>query len=269
VKKFLFLIPQSPGEKITSFRKHLIDASRKSLLEQSCTEWEAWMLGEEEKTEGNFRFIKCPLPAKEQKLHHAVDLLLAVKDLPEYIIRFDDDDLVNPDILSLVTKTSFDCFADKFHCFYDVSSNRVSAQERPWLANTVIHKAEHALAEFGEYHNGVASQSRKPRLIQNDHSKTWHVYYSGKKVMRAEKSNPVYVRVLSPSSITAAAAADKEKYTAYLASFGSWDADAPGSFSANFRELESAWRNEYGEKWEHRFKTNGLRNKLKHLFGRH
>ncbi len=270
MKKFLFVIPQSPKRMVTPFRQRLIDISMRSLLEQQSSEWEALFLGEEERSERNLHFLKCPVETKEEKLHFAVDYLLAEKTLPEYIIRFDDDDIINPEALMHVGEDTFDCYADKLHKFYDASTGRVSNQKRDWLPNTIIHKAEHALAVYGEYHHVVKSDKRRPHLLQNDHSKWWHKYYAEKKVAYASGESPLYLRILSPTSFTANSEnenADKVSYTEYLSRFGDWEASVPKVFGGYVTDLKNAWLDEMGPMWDLKINKQGAFG-LNRLFGK-
>ncbi len=270
MKKFLFIIPQSPKRIITPLRQRLIDASMTSLLQQSSNNWEALLLGDEKRQEGNCHYMHVPVGTKEEKLHFVVDYLLAQKNLPEFIIRFDDDDLIHPELLEMAGKLDFDCYADQWHTFYDVSSGKLSGQKRDWLANTVIHKTEHALASYGEYHYVVHSDLRRPHLLQNDHSKWWHQYYKGKKVVFADKKNPMYVRVLSPTSYTAGANGDelnKEQYLDYLERFGDWSDTVPASFLPYTKQLQKSWQELYGPLWENNFSSkNNIIHRLNRLF---
>lgn len=252
MKKFLFVIPQSPKRTITPFRQRLIDLSLQSLRAQESDQWEAWMLGEENKADGNLTYFQSPVETKEEKLHWAVDLLLNAKSLPEYIIRFDDDDIINVSALKKVEGITFDCYADKHHTFYDAASGRLSQQVRSWLPNTVIHKTEHALAQYGEYHYVVKSDKRKPHLLQNDHSKWWHTYYANKKVVYADKSSPLYMRILSPTSFTAQGGvntSEHQSYNEYISKFGDWNAVVPAVFQPYIDELMKAWEKENGPLW--------------------
>ncbi len=270
MKKFLFVIPQSPKRIISPFRQRLIDVSMRSLLAQTSNEWEALLLGEEEKTEGNCRFINSPFPTKEEKLHYVVDQLLAEKNKPEYIIRFDDDDLIHPQLLERISTLQFDCYADEWHTFYDVSSGKLSSQKRNWLANTIIHKTEHALAQYGEYHYVVKSDLRRPHLLQNDHSKWWHNYYKGKNIVFAPQSDPMYLRVLSPTSFTAGSGElNKDEYSVYLNQFGDWNEPIPAAFCTYTDELHEGWKATYGAPWEiDTSSKNTLRSRIGKMFGR-
>jgi len=242
VKKFLFIIPQSPASSLTPFRRSLTEVSMWTLKNQTSSDWEALLIGEEEKTEGNLHYVRSPFKTKEEKLHFVVDRFLNARDLPEYFIRLDDDDLISPLVLDKVSRLEFDCYADHWHCFYDLSTGRISQQKRSWLPNTVIHKTEHALAEYGEYHYVVHSDLRRPHLLQNDHSKWWHQYYAGKKTIFAPKGNPFYIRVLSPTSYTASGG----QYDHYLEKFGKWDSPVPEEYREYIDELKKIWIASFG-----------------------
>ena len=248
LKKFLFVIPQSPSALISPFRKSLIDISLLSLKNQTNYNWEAVFLGEESKSEGNFHYLNLGGVSKEEKLHRFVDWLKKQTNKPEYIIRFDDDDLISPSILEKINGLDFDCYADRWHYFFDTTSGNCSRQLRKWLPNTVIHKTEHALATYGNYHKGVFSTVRKPSLLQNDHSSFWHLYYQVRKIIYAPKNEPVYLRVLSPSSITAnlSVSFDKKDYAKYREGFGLWDAPLPNGFEKYVSQLLFVYEKEFG-----------------------
>lgn len=249
MKKFLFIIPQSPKSSMTPFRQSLTEISLKSLKNQTSNDWEALLIGEEERTDGNINYISSPYKTKEEKLNYFADWILKQENKPQYIIRFDDDDLISPFILEKVSTMNFDCYADQWHWFYDTSSGNCSRQKRRWLPNTIIHKTEYALTAFGEYNKGITSSGRKPILLQNDHSQTWHQFYSNKKIVFAKKNSPIYMRVLSPSSITAGNATefDRKNYEKYRKGFGTWDASMPEGFSDYATELKKIWVSHFGK----------------------
>jgi hypothetical protein len=264
--KFLFVIAETPAAKLTAVRRDLVELSRTSLLQQTSGEWSAVFLGEEEKTEGKFRWVRTPADSKEKKLHFFADWIRAQHEQPEYIIRFDDDDLINPSALQQLEGKSFDCFADRYHWFYDLASGAVSAQRRHWLANTVVHKAAHALTPYGEYHNGVSDTTRKPVLLQNDHSKTWHTFYRDRNVLWSRFGSPLYLRILSPGSITAG---NSGEYQSYLSSFGYWKDNLPSDFQPYAAELKAIWHRHFGELRRYEFSNKGyFRSRLLRMLGK-
>ena len=79
------------------------------------------------------------------------------------------------------------------------------------MANTVFLKKVHALAML----------PNKKTLIEQDHAEEWHGYFENKEVSYVSKNRPVYLRVLSPTSITSTTG-DVKSYAQYLDSFGDW-----------------------------------------------
>lgn len=143
---------------------------------------------------------------------------MQLKNKPDFIIRLDDDDIISPDILERVSKENFDCYADEFHTFYDLSSGKICQQKRNWLPNTVIHSFKHAMKIM---------ENGKP-LFSQDHSEVWLNYYSGKKIIYSPKEHPVYLRIISPTSVSGKKDFNSEGYQKYLYSFGKW-----GNFGLN------------------------------------
>jgi hypothetical protein len=216
-KRFLFVTPLTPPAMLDSTRLELHQCYLAALERQSYPFWTAILIGEEEKTEGKKIYIKSAGVSKTEKLVTAYTYISAMQDKPDYIIRLDDDDLISEAVLKTASEKEFDCFADKYHSFYDAVSGMISQQKRPWLANTVIHKLEHALQLTGEEYLPLFTQ---------DHSKAWHIYYNKMKIKWARKSHPVYLRILSPTSITAnrisGNAEERDSYQKYLQGFGKW-----------------------------------------------
>jgi hypothetical protein len=191
-KSFLFLVPLTPSRLMTPLRSLLFEQFLKGLQSQRYENWSAILIGEHEGTEGKVKYCRIMAESKEIKLIFAREYIRGLTVKPDYIIRIDDDDIINPYILEKVSKIEFDCYADRFHTFYDIISGEISLQSRPFLANTVIHHYDHAIAEIGE---------DKTPLIQSDHS-FWINYYQSKRCVYAGKYFPVYLRVLSPTTIT-------------------------------------------------------------------
>ena len=123
-----------------------------------------------------------------------------------------------PDSLKKSLSYDFDVYADKHHAFYDLSSGLSSIVKRKWLANTVIHNASHALK---------ISEDTGLHIINHDHSLKWHRYYKDKKIVYAKMNSPIYIRILSPVSVSAIGS---NNYINYLSFFGNWKYNAPESF---------------------------------------
>ncbi|MEW6470456.1 MAG: hypothetical protein AB1458_16200 [Bacteroidota bacterium] len=250
MNKFLFITHLTPVHKRSSLRQSLIDCYFQALLGQTYPDWKGLILGEEERDEGRFRYVRLSDGTSEQKWREILDIfqrpdIKALLEGSDYIVKLDDDDIISPHVLADVSEKQFDCCYDSYHTFYDISSGQIGQQLRPWIASTCIHRKEHALASYkGEGCSGVGN------LLYSDHSKSWHNYYKDKKVIVADKSSPVYLRVLSPTSVTAGAAGNAvhkaedisfEKYYAYLRSFGRWGAAEISSFAPYYPILSKAW----------------------------
>ncbi|HEY1040743.1 MAG TPA: hypothetical protein VGF30_15115 [Bacteroidia bacterium] len=262
-KKFLFITPLTPKRLLTPLRTMLFEQYIESLKRQSYKNWEALLIGEEDRTDGNIRYVSIAAESKEIKLIFAKEYILNMAQKPDYIIRIDDDDVINPNVLKRVANMDFDCYADHYHAFYDLTNFRISLQKRDWLANTVIHKYEHAMLEMGE---------DKIPLLQCDHSKDWIRYYKDKKLVYAPENSPVYLRVLSPTTVTSGIHGltknTKEKYDefksnvvklhsagdinfnqyhSYIRGFGKWKKQELPDFREQQRSLEQVWIKFYGK----------------------
>ncbi len=260
-KSFLFITPLTPKRLLTPLRQMLFNEFINSLKAQSYANWKAILIGEEENIDGNIQYISCKAESKETKLIFAKEYILNLKIKPDYIIRIDDDDVINPEILNQTGKLDFDCYADLYHSFFDLVSGKISQQKRTWLANTVIHKYSHALAEVGE---------DKLPLMQADHSKDWIKYYSDKNLVYARKKEPVYLRVLSPTTVTSGTSSINSDYknlsevydhfkskaieinsisdinftdyNKYLNTFGKWKFVSINNFKTIQNRLELVWQ---------------------------
>lgn len=230
-KRFLFITPLTPKHLLTPLRELLFNQFLFALNNQSYPNWEAILIGDEEKTEGKIKYLKVQALSKEIKLIFAKEYILNLKEKPDYIIRIDDDDIINPFVLEKISGLEFDCYADNYHAFYDIVSGKISQQNRPWLANTVIHKYEHAMIEYGV---------DKTPLFLCDHSKSWHDYYKDKKVIFSSKKHPIYLRVLSPTSITAETN-ELKSYNLYLKGFGKWKRISLNPFARLVSDIEKSY----------------------------
>lgn len=226
---FIFIIPLTPESHLTPLRKELQQLCFKALLSQSYSNWKALLIGgvKPEGTEDN-RFIHIPEEGyKELKLQHAVKYIQETNLKSDYIIRLDDDDLISPSILEHYATSEADVVVDLYQWFIEWESKRVSKDFKPWFANTVLHKSEHALAEFGKI-----ARERVPQvnscvpLIATNHA-LMHSYYKGKKIEFLEGKSPIYLRVINPDSITSKS---DQSYQDYLRKFGLWKEISPFDF---------------------------------------
>jgi hypothetical protein len=259
VNKFLFITHLTPRAKRSSLRESLILLQQKALEAQTYTNWKSLIIGEEEKKEGRFFELRIdPELGKVERrkplsqLYERPDVKSYLADA-DYVIKLDDDDLISPVLLEKLKNFSGDLYYDESHTFYDVTSGQLTQQVRPWIASTCVHKVSHAASKLndGEIENFFLNS-----LLYSDHSKTWHKYYTGKKIMKADPAHPVYLRILSPTSITSGTKKfplqtmrdiDFQKYYEYLNSFGDWKGFTVTGFNKYMHDLESAWTTFAGE----------------------
>lgn len=245
MKDFVYIIPLTPDSVLTPLRKALREITLNSLLNQTSDNWQALLIGDEEKTEGNFIYVKTNAVSKSEKLIYAYQYLLREPIKPGYIIRLDDDDIISPFVLECASQLEFDCYSDLYHSFYDVASCTVSQQKRDWMPNTIIHTFSNAMASYGE--KGLS-------LFAHDHSKSWHHYYSDKKHVYAPKDHPIYLRIISPSTISSGNnsqhvnAVDFQSYEKHLNSFGKWKKFNLSDFQPYKNDLINIWEKFSGQK---------------------
>lgn len=205
--------------------------------------------------DSNVTFLKSDLPSKETKLDFAHRFLIDKRIAFEYITRLDDDDFLNPNLKAKLTG-NYDMITDNKHFFFDLASSKVAYQQRPWFPNTTIMKREHAFAEPWEV--------GKSLFFHYDHSKAWHKYAKEMNfnVLFIIKE-PVYLRLLSPVSITSSGIRDghtKEQqvdwmqYFKYRNGFGNWlDPRTNERDLFPIENLNFIWKTIYGAKIEPNF----------------
>lgn len=221
---FVFIIARTPLKMRNSLREELWQISKKSLQAQTSKNWKAIVVGDtssDELSDEFFITLNYDDYPKREKLEIALEYLKNNATLKhDYLIRFDDDDIFSETILSDMEQLSkkYDCYFDEYHTYVDSVYLKLSQIKNSWIANTAIHKYEHAIT--------VCGKSNLPLLIQ-DHSEYWHIYYSDKNVYKTKRTNPVYYRILTPFSITSsknqeAGATDWNKHLQYLKGYGPW-----------------------------------------------
>ncbi len=238
---YLFLIPLNPESASNDMRRAL----RKLCLEQVSAikaSKRVWLLGTDTSPHPDFEAIKTAGRSKEDKLYEAGFLLEKEVDTARYLVRLDDDDLVNPAVFdAAVNYPDFDCLYDHTHWFYDLSSGRCSTQQRPWIPNTAIHAMHHAVQRIPAI-GGSTLADDENFLFACDHSRAWHAYYTGKNLVRTDKDNPLYLRVLSPRSRSAGGSDDfKTTFPYYLQRFGTWKSHFPFQEDTMRPQLIDLW----------------------------
>ena len=209
MNSFLFIIPRTPIQFRTELREKLWNLTVQSLLNQSYNNWKALIIDDFNLIDGKLIYINSPAIKKGEKLQAALRIIENWENKPDYIIRFDDDDIISPSILDFLKDKEFDVAADEYHTFYEIKSGYFCQSKRPWLANSVIHKYEHAKT--------ILPDGRP--LLDQDHSKEWRHYYQNKNILQLSQKTPVYCRIISPTSVTGKS--DKN-YLKYVLSFGLW-----------------------------------------------
>jgi len=227
--QFLLLVALTPQEYLNPLRRRLQEVSLASLRRVKYDNFQALILGDEDREEGNLKFIKAPSGTKGLRLDFALKYIKKLGINYDYIARFDDDDVLNPSIFKLIAEIKADCIADNAHAFYDLNSNLTITSQKDWLANTVFLKKEHALALLPDNRT----------LIEQDHGEEWHLYFKKKEISYVKSASPIYIRVLSPTSITSTSN-ESGSYAQYLDSFGNWllPVELP-HFSESLKGLES------------------------------
>lgn len=256
MNKFLFLTHSTPLSKRTSLRHSLNRIYIQALISQSYANWNVAVLGDSIASDDDrFHFFDLPDVSTAEKHKHVLDLFKSdsfkkLLDSADYIVKLDDDDIISPSLLDTLKEFNGDLYYDSYHTFFDITKGSLTQQKRPWIASTCVHKKEHALAEWKS--EGASSVGN---LLYSDHSKSWHLYYSKYNIQDAARKHPVYMRILSPSSITAAHTAASSNDTAvafneYLKKFGNWDAVPVNDFDCYMELLHQVWKNFSGKSWE-------------------
>jgi len=279
---FLFITHSTPLAKRTTLRNDLNKIYIKSLVSQTYKNFDVAILGDPFEV-NDHRFHFFDLPDDKTKVHQNIQDILSSSKFQEllnkanYIVKLDDDDIISPHVLEKLKEFTGDVYFDEYHTFVDLTSGIITQQKRNWIASTCVHKKEHAFSS-------IADKSAI-NLLYSDHSKTWHEYYKDKIKVIAPKDHPVYLRVLSPTSITAGRLIQndskfdfdsiKQQYYEYLALFGNWNKCLNTDFDIYLPELKNAWENFSQKNWEnpilHRKEVSlvqRIKNKIKTILKR-
>lgn len=258
MKSFVFITHFTPAFKLSLLRKRLQEIYFKALNAQSYFNWKVLIIGEKEFEDQHFKFVNLNSNQSRENVLSDMVKIYDRKDVIEwitnsdYLIKLDDDDIISPRILDKVQSRNFDVYFDEYHTFYDITSGQIARQKRAWIASTCIHKTEHALSPVNSDRKNVYSNS----LLYTDHSKSWFPYYSGKNILTAGRSEPVYLRVLSPTTRSASAKSfpitihdiNFAHYYQYLHSFGNWkEMEKLHDFDLFTNDLKSCWKEFSGE----------------------
>lgn len=230
LNSFLFIIPLTPKTHLSPQRLALRKLCFNTLNNQSYSNWKAIIIGELSDEERlNEKFIKIDFEGqKEEKLQKATEYFLSSGLKCDYVIRLDDDDMFNPGILNDLKDKKFDLCVDKYHSFWDVSTGLISQKIMYWFPNSCIQDKKHAFSITGSFPPGDYKRFKaEPFLIENEHN-DFHLYYNkDHTIIFSNKNSPVYLRSLSPDSITSSQA---NNYAEYLDNFGYWKKNSLNSF---------------------------------------
>lgn len=249
---FLFITHVTPSRLRSTLRQSLYELQKLSLSEQTYGNWKQLVIGEDDIVRNSYLEVKLQATTKADRNAELIKIYerKEVKELLEnsdYILKLDDDDIISPTLLGSIASRDFDLYYDNFHTFYDITSNSITQQERGWIASSCVHKTAHALSKLDAKGPDNYYQNS---LLYSDHSKTWHTYYANKNKIAANPDHPVYLRVLSPTSITAGAKKfplvdtndiDFKQYYQYLKGFGYWQQAATTDFNFYLPKLKKAW----------------------------
>ncbi|MFO0358092.1 MAG: glycosyltransferase [Sphingobacteriaceae bacterium] len=230
MNNFIFLIPLTPQSHMTENRIALRTLCLNNLVDQTYANWKAILIGEKDKTVPHSdKFILLNIEGqKEEKLQNATKYILDNHIAGDYIIRLDDDDLFNPNLLEELKDKNFDICIDKYHTFWDASTGQIAQQVPMWFANTCIHKRTHALTVFGKFPRDTKVFTKSnPYLIENGHG-DFHKYYNEDHIILIRKRfDPVYVRTLNPDSHSSNFTGD---FVRYMNLFGIWRSNCLPSY---------------------------------------
>ncbi len=252
MKKFLFITHLTPKKYRSALREKLMEVMQAALAGQQYPEWKALWIGEEESVKGNIKTVKANNDSKEEhsKSLNEIYLRTDVKEFIEdcdYVSKLDDDDLISSHCLERAATLDFDCYFDLHHAFYDITSGSITQQKRNWIPSTAIHKKEHA---FKDLSSGKMSDNLLNSLLYDHHANAWIAYYKNLRIINPAAKEPVYLRVLSPTSRTAGvpvtpattvADIKLESYQAYLKQFGNWRSAHITGFENYMPALDKLW----------------------------
>jgi len=95
MNSFLFIIPRTPIQFRTELREKLWNLTVQSLLNQSYNNWKALIIDDFNLIDGKLIYINSPAIKKGEKLQAALRIIENWENKPDYIIRFDDDDIIS------------------------------------------------------------------------------------------------------------------------------------------------------------------------------
>lgn len=246
-KTFLFIIPLTPASHLSESRLLLRKLCFDNLRSQTYTGWKALLIGKltDQESPGSSFMLLDFEGHKEEKLQMATQYIQEHQVDADYLIRLDDDDIFNPQLLKKLSGMSFDLYVDKYHYYWNSETGCVSRAVRYWFPNTCIHKRSHALEPFGDFPPGDYTRYKSQcLLIENEHNDFHKYYHQDHRIFFSEATNPVYLRTINSGSITSMQA---ESHENYMNSFGVWKKNKLKDFlflnqlKMNKRPIRQTW----------------------------
>lgn len=225
----------------------MFDVMQQSLHNQTYKNWKALFISERESENDNIKEVDVTGEYNLSNIYLRPDVVAYLNDC-DYMVKLDDDDVILPHTLEIASKFNFDCYCDLYHTFYDVSSSLLTQQKRSWIAATCIHKKEHAVMDQKK---NDRAENFINSIFYGEHGRDWIAYYKNKNILYANRNTPLYVRVISPTSITAGAKKfpiktiddiDMEHYYVYLKQFGAWNNLTINEFIKYKNQLIIDWK---------------------------
>lgn len=252
----LFLTHLTPIKKRTKLRQSLIELWWYAIHQQTYQNFKLLIVSED-KIETLFQNKiqnilwlqikdKNNIRSELEKLYESKEVIDFIMK-SEYTIKLDDDDIISPTIVQNTIHKNFDICYDEWHTFYDICSGRITQQKRPWIASTCIHKTS---CVFSKHTDNEKENIYTNSIMYTDHSQVWHRFYSNKNKWITSPQHPVYMRVLSPTSKTAASPKpirkfediDFKAYHTYLKTFGYWKPAPTHDFDDYLSLLSEVWK---------------------------
>ena len=143
-KSFLIITTLHPESIVDGTeRNRLFNLYLKALESIQYSNFKVLIVADKELNLGDrFKIIVDTSKSKEKRLVKAKEYLENTKEIFDYILRLDDDDILNPNIFNEVDGLDCDVYTDEFHSFYDISSGKIAQQKRNWFPNTTIMSFE-------------------------------------------------------------------------------------------------------------------------------
>ena len=250
MKDFVFIIALTPKEFLTETKTKLFELTIESLKSQVSDNWQALLIGDEDFETGNLIYLKSEAKKKGDKILFALSYIEKQNKKPKYLIRFDDDDLISSTVVNAIEKLNFDCYADKYHTYYNLINGKISFLKANFMANSVFHKYEHAIKIVD--HPKEENDINKP-LIACDHALEFIRYYKDKNIIYSPRKQPLYLRILSPASVTmgildekSRAKFDIDDFNQKSKEFGFWQKFWLSDYKKYFQKLNKITNDIYG-----------------------